>query len=62
MSNWHWAVCDVCRLVDGDTSLKVCFYCGQCDSEICLDDADRFGRRMLAAGLRRAEVVRGFFA
>jgi hypothetical protein len=57
-SPWHWAVCDVCRLVDGDSSPKVCFYCSSCDSEICIDDADRFGRRALAAMRRRLEVFR----
>ena len=55
-TDWHYAVCDVCRLLDGDLSLKVCFYCSACDAEICMSDADRFTRRAHAAMLRRLEV------
>lgn len=59
-NGWHWAVCDVCRLVDGDLSPKVCFYCSSCDSEICIEDSDRFTRRALAAMLRKEEQLRGW--
>lgn len=56
---WHPAVCDVCRLVDGDYREKLCFYCGSCDSEICVADKDRWGRRALAAFWRQFEGERG---
>lgn len=31
-------VCDVCRVLDGDTSLKECEYCDFCKAYICKDD------------------------
>ena len=61
-SDWHLAVCDVCRLIDGDTTPKVCFYCGACDSEICAADSNHWGRRAQAAALRKLEQARGLFA
>lgn len=53
--NWHPAVCDVCRLLDGDTSLKLCFYCRFCDSEICQRDVNNLPRRAQAKFLRMWE-------
>lgn len=48
-------VCDVCRLVDGDLILKPCAYCGLCDSWICQEDQNRWGRRAKAALKRKLE-------
>jgi hypothetical protein len=31
----HVAICDVCRLLRGDLTYKMCSYCSLCDSEIC---------------------------
>lgn len=59
-SEWHVAVCDVCRLIDGDVAPKVCFYCGACDSEICASDANSWGRRAHAAALRKQEQLQGW--
>lgn len=52
---WHVQVCDVCRLLDGDTSLKYCFYCPACDAWICEDDASNWGRRARASAARLQE-------
>lgn len=60
MTGWHWGICDVCRLIDGDMSPKLCFYCGQCDSEICQADEPNWGRRAHAAALRKAEQFGGW--
>lgn len=62
MTDWHIAVCDVCRLIDGDITHKYCFYCSFCDSEICMADANDWGRRAHAKALRMWEKTRGLFA
>lgn len=46
-------VCDVCRLVDGDLSTKLCTWCGTCKAWICDADWWNLGRRGLAMALRR---------
>lgn len=59
---WILATCDVCRLIDGDTSTKWCAYCSLCDSWVCVDDQNQAGRRFHAAYLHQLEVARGLFA
>ena len=61
-NDWHLAVCDVCRLCDGDTSHKICAYCGMCDSEICVNCWNDWPRRLYAKTLRAWEKTRGLFA
>lgn len=50
-------VCDVCRLIDQDLSLKPCGYCGLCDAYICKEDTDwknfRVASRRIRAFYRR---------
>lgn len=46
---WVMAVCDVCRLLDKDTTKKECFWCPQCQSHICRKDQHRWDRRARAA-------------
>jgi len=41
-------VCEVCRLLDGDTREKECEYCGVCDAYICADDKFKLDRRAKA--------------
>jgi hypothetical protein len=48
-------VCDVCRLVDFDTSEKLCGYCPLCDAWICDADNNDWVRRLKAAVLRKLE-------
>lgn len=48
-------VCDVCRLLNQDTSEKPCGFCGMCDSWICKDDTWRWDRRVRAFYKRRIE-------
>lgn len=48
-------ICDVCRLLDHDTSGKLCEYCGLCDAWICTQDRAKWGRRLLAAAKRKLE-------
>lgn len=48
-------VCDVCRLVDGDLSLKYCYYCSLCDSWICERDNNNWWRRGKAFLIRKLE-------
>jgi len=42
------AVCDVCRILDGDHSLKMCEWCGICQSWICAADLPNLKRRAQA--------------
>jgi hypothetical protein len=42
-------VCDVCRLVDGDLSVKLCDWCQSCKAWICQKDWNNWPRRSLAA-------------
>jgi len=49
-------ICDVCRLLDFDTSKKLCGYCGMCDAWLCEQDVSKWGRRLLAAAKRKLEV------
>jgi hypothetical protein len=48
-------ICDVCRLVDYDTTEKICGYCPLCDAWICDADATDWVRRIKAAVLRKLE-------
>jgi hypothetical protein len=48
-------ICDVCRLVDGNTTLKECEYCEFCKAWICKADDLRVDRRMLAGMLRAVQ-------
>lgn len=50
-----FGMCDVCRLIDFDTTEKLCNYCGMCDAWICLLDTDKWGRRIKAAIKRKLE-------
>lgn len=56
-SAWYFHVCDVCRLLDGDTREKTCFYCPTCDAWICEDDADNWLRRGQAMAVRNWRKV-----
>ena len=42
------AVCEVCRLLDGDTVLKRCRYCTACKAWICEKDWRNLARRAMA--------------
>lgn len=48
-------MCDVCRLLDYDTTQKQCFYCGMCDAWICEADQNRWDRRIKSAVKRKLE-------
>lgn len=48
-------ICDVCRLLDFDTTKKLCGYCGMCDAWICSEDQNKWTRRLLAAAKRKLE-------
>ena len=45
-------VCDVCRLVDGDYTMKACEWCRSCQAWICEKDLDNWPRRSLAMARR----------
>ncbi len=47
------AVCDVCRLVDGDSRMKLCQYCSKCAAWICQADLGNWRRRAVAMMKRR---------
>jgi len=51
----YQAICDVCRLVDKDYSIKECGFCPMCDSYICTKDNNRWDRRLIAAIKRKIE-------
>lgn len=48
MNQRVFTICDVCRLVDGDFSTKLCNWCGACQSWICDADLQQWGRRARA--------------
>lgn len=48
-------ICAVCRLLDFDTTKKLCGFCPLCDSWICEADQNRWDRRLRAAIRRRLE-------
>jgi len=48
-------ICDVHRLVDYDTTARLCGYCGLCDAWICQEDQSRWDRRLRAAVKRKLE-------
>jgi hypothetical protein len=50
-TDWYLHVCDVCRLLDGDTRAKMSFYCPICDAWICEHDADNWQRRARAGAI-----------
>jgi hypothetical protein len=56
------AVCDVCRLINRDISVKWCFYCPRCDSDICMDHENDWLARGRAAILRQMEKWNGVSA
>ena len=47
-------ICDVCRLLDGDSSPKPCAYCAGCRAWVCERDLGRWDRRARAAVMRRS--------
>jgi hypothetical protein len=49
--------CDVCEILDGDSSVKETAYCGICDAHICNKCRPDFGRRALAMALRRMRTA-----
>lgn len=49
--------CDVCRLLDGDLSQKLCLWCGNCKAWICEDDIDNWIRRARAATIRNSRLA-----
>lgn len=44
-------VCDVCKLVNGDTSIKEVSFCNVCKKWICKKCSNRWDRRTIAAFL-----------
>ena len=48
-------VCDVHRLLDFDTTERLCNYCPLCSAWICAECAPRWDRRIKAALKRRLE-------
>ena len=45
--------CDVCRLIDSDTTPKDVAYCSLCDAWMCTRCRANWGRRLLAAALKQ---------
>jgi hypothetical protein len=54
-TNTEVRMCDVCRLLDFDTTSKQCSYCGLCDAWICQSCNPQWGRRLKAAVKRKLE-------
>lgn len=52
-AQWQWAVCEVCRLLDGDVRQKPCQYCPACQAWICQADIKNLVRRARAMLLKR---------
>lgn len=45
-------ICDVCKLIDKDETLKFCTFCPVCNAWICTKDRNRLDRRAQAMALR----------
>lgn len=45
-------ICDVCRILDGDTSIKMVQYCSECDANLCQRDRLNYFRRARAFAKR----------
>ena len=46
-------ICEVCRLIDNDLSVKVCQFCRTCNAWICAACWNNLARRARAMVLRR---------
>jgi len=46
-------VCDVCRLLDGDYSVKLCDFCRRCEAWICKACQRNPARRIKAAFMQQ---------
>lgn len=57
MPQGEYHICDVCRLLDRDLRVKLCFYCPVCDAWICEDDLDKWQRRGRASALAIKESL-----
>lgn len=55
LSGGQFHICDVCRLLDYDASIKFCGYCPICDAWICQPDQNNWVRRLQAAAKRKLE-------
>ena len=55
MKEFH--VCEVCKRLDHDKTLKECIYCKLCKAWICMDDVVRLGRRARAMLTPRTNVI-----
>lgn len=53
MNGWQMTTCEVCRLVDGDYSVKPCRFCSMCRAWICAADLPNLARRARAMLLRK---------
>jgi hypothetical protein len=51
----QFRVCDVHRLLDFDVTPRDCGYCPMCDAWICMEDQNRWDRRLKAALKRKLE-------
>jgi hypothetical protein len=45
----QYTVCAVCRILDGDTTRKLCQFCSTCGAWICDADLGNLTRRAKAA-------------
>ena len=55
ISSLQMHICDVCRLLDYDTTKKLSGYCKLCDAWICQKDESNWIRRLKAAAKRKLE-------
>jgi hypothetical protein len=51
----QYKICDVHRLIDYDTTSRLCTYCNLCDAWICQECQPQWGRRLKAAIKRKLE-------
>jgi len=51
----QYKICDVHRLLDYDTTSRLCIYCGLCDAWICAECGPQWSRRLKAAIKRKFE-------
>jgi len=55
ITSYHYRMCDVHRLLDYDTTDRLCGYCSLCDAFICKECEPRWDRRIRAAIKRKLE-------
>jgi hypothetical protein len=56
MQQTELRVCEVCKYLDWDYSVKECKFCSTCNAYICLDDLPKLRRRAKAMVMKKLKL------